>query len=248
MKRLLFAAVLAAALHIALLASAVRWLRDRPEPEPDLGPLTLSLEGVPRMPHTQEVPKRPVEEPKAPAQRPPKEPPDVPRLPEEILHPSPLPRVRPSPAESAVRPGSLGPRPEVPPEPRVLSSAGPAAAPPAPAGAVPDLPGVEGPAPVYQAPGKEAMTRARPLYKVNPPPEYPPRARRRGHEGLVVLRVLVDRQGKVRELDVERSSGYRMLDRAAISSVRSWRFEPGTKGDEPVEMWVKVPVRFELRR
>jgi len=36
-----------------------------------------------------------------------------------------------------------------------------------------------------------------PLYKVNPPPEYPRLARKRGYQGTVVLDVLVDQNGKV---------------------------------------------------
>jgi protein TonB len=87
---------------------------------------------------------------------------------------------------------------------------------------------------------------ATPLYRRNPVPEYPLIARRRGYQGTVVLEVLVSRDGKVKELNLSASSGHSVLDQAALASVKGWLFDPGTRGGEKVEMWVKVPVRFEL--
>jgi protein TonB len=92
-----------------------------------------------------------------------------------------------------------------------------------------------------------ALTEARPLYRRNPPPEYPRLARRRGYQGTVLLDVLVDKTGRVKELRVEESSGHGSLDRAAKRAVKGWRFSPGRRGDDPVDMWVKVPVRYELK-
>lgn len=89
---------------------------------------------------------------------------------------------------------------------------------------------------------REAM----PLYRINPAPKYPRIARRRGYKGTVVLEVLVDRNGRVDDLRVSTSSGYKILDKAALASVKDWAFEPGMRGDQKVEMWVRVPVRFQL--
>ena len=86
-----------------------------------------------------------------------------------------------------------------------------------------------------------------PLYKVNPPPEYPRIARKRGYQGTVVLEVLVDRNGRVGDLRLFTSSGHSILDRRAMASVKVWLFEPGMKGDKKLDMWVRVPVRFELK-
>lgn len=94
---------------------------------------------------------------------------------------------------------------------------------------------------------KQFIREARPLYRSNPPPKYPAVARRRGFQGNVVLEVLVGPDGNVIELHVLSSSGYSILDRAAKSSVENWTFEPGMRGQEKVEMWVRVPIRFELR-
>ncbi len=93
----------------------------------------------------------------------------------------------------------------------------------------------------------QVKTEAIPLYKVNPPPEYPRIARRRGFQGTVMLSVLVNVSGKVENVWVFTSSGYRLLDNAALKAVRSWIFAPGRIGERNAEMWVTVPVRFELK-
>jgi protein TonB len=91
------------------------------------------------------------------------------------------------------------------------------------------------------------VTEAIPHYKTNPPPEYPRMARRRGYEGTVLMEVLVSREGRVEELRLLQSSGHGVLDREAIAAVKKWLFEPGRMGEEEVDMWVKVPVRFKLQ-
>ncbi len=91
-----------------------------------------------------------------------------------------------------------------------------------------------------------AMQMARPLYLTNRTPKYPRMARKKGYEGTVVLEVLVDENGKVDDLMLFKSSGHAILDKAAISSVKKWLFEPGTIGQKRVKMKVKLPVRFKL--
>jgi len=62
-----------------------------------------------------------------------------------------------------------------------------------------------------------------------------------------MLDVLVNKEGRVNDLKIHRSSGHPILDRAAISTVKHWLFEPGMVGEEKVNMWVRVPIRFELK-
>lgn len=88
---------------------------------------------------------------------------------------------------------------------------------------------------------------AYPLYRENPPPEYPLLARRRQLEGTVVLEAQVGADGLVEELALHQSSGHRLLDEAALKGVKGWRFEPGRRGVTAVAMKVLVPVRFGLR-
>ncbi len=92
-------------------------------------------------------------------------------------------------------------------------------------------------------PLKEAM----PIYKSNPAPDYPAVARRRGFEGTVILEALVNRDGRVTDLRLLQSSGHAVLDQAALSSVKGWVFDPARRGEEAVEMWVRIPIRFRLR-
>ncbi len=86
-----------------------------------------------------------------------------------------------------------------------------------------------------------------PLYDLNPPPVYPPAARRRNLQGTVLLEVLVDREGQAAKLKVLRGSGHAMLDHSALDSVRQWRFKPARRGGSAQEMWVQVPVRYQLK-
>ncbi len=98
-----------------------------------------------------------------------------------------------------------------------------------------------------RTPGQAGVLReARPIYKRNPQPPYPRVARRRGYEGTVVVKALVGTDGLVDEVRLDESSGHEALDGAALKTVRRWAFEPALRGDETVEMWVRIPLRFSL--
>jgi TonB family protein len=77
-------------------------------------------------------------------------------------------------------------------------------------------------------------------------PEYPEEAKKRGIEGLVILKAHVDKTGSVSEVKILRSSGYAILDSAAISGVMQYKFEPPLQGGEPISTWVTIPVKFKL--
>lgn len=95
--------------------------------------------------------------------------------------------------------------------------------------------------------GDEAILDARPKYKDNPPPDYPSVARRRGYEGRTVLRVEVLENGNVGQVDIAASSGFEVLDKAALVSVKDWTFVAGTRAGKKMRQWVMVPVKFSLR-
>lgn len=88
------------------------------------------------------------------------------------------------------------------------------------------------------------LTQAR--YRETPQPHYPDSARRDGNEGRVLLRVLVDEEGRAKAIEVNTSSGHEMLDQAAIAALKKWRFVPARASGKPVETWVKVPIEFQL--
>jgi len=97
-----------------------------------------------------------------------------------------------------------------------------------------------------ETPGAQTILEAKPIYRINPPPSYPIIARKRGYQGNVILEALIDKRGNVLDLRIFSSSGYPILDKTAIASVKKWLFEPGMRGNDKIEMWVRVPIRFRL--
>jgi TonB family protein len=86
-----------------------------------------------------------------------------------------------------------------------------------------------------------------PRYYCYSQPIYPWVARKKGYEGVVLISVKIDVNGKVGLFKIKKSSGYAVLDRSASDAVKSWIFEPGQRRGKPVTMWIDVPVKFELK-
>ncbi len=83
-----------------------------------------------------------------------------------------------------------------------------------------------------------------PDFSMNPPPQYPPEAVRRGWEGTVLLRLQIASDGRVTRVEVAESSGYTVLDEAALRAVRLWKGIPATRGGQAVAVERLLPVRF----
>jgi periplasmic protein TonB len=66
-----------------------------------------------------------------------------------------------------------------------------------------------------------------------------------GQEGLVVVQVLIGREGEIVHMEVVRSVP--MLDELALDALRRWRFSPALANGHPVAVWITVPFRFKLR-
>jgi protein TonB len=86
-----------------------------------------------------------------------------------------------------------------------------------------------------------------PVAYLDHPLDYPPQARRQGQQGRLMLRVQVLADGRCGELELLQSSGYDTLDRAALESVRNWRFVPAQRNGQAYSAWFRVPIRFSLR-
>lgn len=95
-------------------------------------------------------------------------------------------------------------------------------------------------------PDSAPAVRATPIYRINPEPAYPPSARRRGQQGLVLLTVHVTAQGWAASVEVKRSCGFAVLDEAALRAVRNWEFEPARIDSLAVDSEIEVPLRFKL--
>jgi protein TonB len=105
------------------------------------------------------------------------------------------------------------------------------------------------------APGNDFTTvagnptaQAKPDYRKNPEPEYPLAARRRGQQGTVLLSVTVNARGQATEIALKQSSGYELLDQAALQAVKAWEFEQARIGSLAMESKIEAPVRFKLSR
>ena len=134
-----------------------------------------------------------------------------------------------------------------PPVPREEKTAAKSDAKPVPVTSAPPSPARKSPAAPAASDAVTAVVLAKPRYSQNPPPDYPSIARRRRYQGTVILDVFVLENGQVGDLRVAESSNYPLLDRAAMKAVRHWQFDPARRDDIEVAMWVKVPIRFDLK-
>jgi TonB family protein len=80
-----------------------------------------------------------------------------------------------------------------------------------------------------------------------PDPEYSERARKAGHQGSCVLRLIVGTDGKPYDISEVRTVGMG-LDEKAIEAVRRWVFEPARRAGEPVAVQIDVEVSFRVNR
>lgn len=69
---------------------------------------------------------------------------------------------------------------------------------------------------------------------------------RRGIQGTAILIVSIDASGGVLDVEVEKSSGNRNLDREAIKAAKRWRFNPEVKNGQKIASRVRVPVEFKM--
>ncbi|MGZ3184807.1 MAG: energy transducer TonB [Telluria sp.] len=77
-------------------------------------------------------------------------------------------------------------------------------------------------------------------------PEYPKNSQRNEETGTVVLRFLISAEGTVKQSQIEKSSGFRDLDRAAQSALGRCRFKPGIVDGHPQESWTSVQYVWTL--
>lgn len=77
-------------------------------------------------------------------------------------------------------------------------------------------------------------------------PRYPRMAKRRNQQGIVILDIVVDEEGLPEAIKILTSSGYPSLDKAAVASVKHWRFKPERRHNQRVKSQVHVPVNFQI--
>lgn len=79
-----------------------------------------------------------------------------------------------------------------------------------------------------------------------PVPAYPASARKRRRQGVLLVQLDVNAEGRVDHAVLLESSGDASLDDAALSTLGRWVLRPATENGRPVPGRVEVPVRFRL--
>lgn len=87
---------------------------------------------------------------------------------------------------------------------------------------------------------------SQPVMLFMPKPLYPQRARERGIEGKVTVKVLVTPEGTVERAEVVKSSGYELLDQNAQESALEARFKPALKAGVPAPAEKTMVITFSL--
>jgi protein TonB len=94
--------------------------------------------------------------------------------------------------------------------------------------------------PQVQVPAEEMQKLL--VHKVDP--EYPAAARQQKLQGVIVLDVLVGRDGSV--LETRALNGPDVLAQAAMEALRWWKFEPYSVQGKPAVVETTVAVEFKL--
>lgn len=86
-----------------------------------------------------------------------------------------------------------------------------------------------------------------PRFRVPPAlPIYPQAARQRRQEGTVIVEVQLSAAGVVQHIILLRSSGFPLLDRAALQAAQRWQFLSQQINGQGISHTVRIPVRFNL--
>lgn len=80
--------------------------------------------------------------------------------------------------------------------------------------------------------------------KSNAPPEYPQLARAEGKTGMVILKVIIQKDGTVGDVEVMR--GDEPFASAAASAVRKWRYEPARFKGQAITVYRIIQIPFKL--
>lgn len=76
---------------------------------------------------------------------------------------------------------------------------------------------------------------------------YPEMARRLGVEGTVILKILVDSDGKVLKSKVDYSDNS-LLDKEALNAIQKYGpLEPAVQNNQKVACWISIPLKFRLK-
>ncbi|MES2130311.1 MAG: energy transducer TonB [Pseudomonadota bacterium] len=76
--------------------------------------------------------------------------------------------------------------------------------------------------------------------------EYPKASLMNEEQGTVSMSFLVAPDGSVVDSKLEKTSGFKNLDKAALKALAACKFKPGTKDGAPHQSWTKVDYAWKL--
>lgn len=147
--------------------------------------------------------------------------------------PAPAPVIAAAPTPAPVAPTFVAPEPAPIPAPVAV-----VAAPAAPTAVV---------APVAPAaPAPKVIPASSVRYLVEPKTSVPLLSRRLRESGVVVLRIVVDARGQLKEASIKKSSGFARLDQQALQDIRTARFAPYSENGQAIEWETSAPFAYEV--
>lgn len=156
--------------------------------------------------------------------------------------PSALPAITSAPTTTATSAAVLTPTPAAPSHSPAAPSHSVAA--PSNSPAVPFAASLVAAAPKPQSVTAPAAARMESCAK----PRYPAASARLQEEGIVSLRFLIGENGQVLSGSIDKSSGYKRLDDAALAALSLCTFKPATVDGKPKQEWSALRYRWELNQ
>ena len=77
-------------------------------------------------------------------------------------------------------------------------------------------------------------------------PKYPPKAKKLGIEGTVVVETFIDKKSKVKDSFILRGMSENSLNQAALKAIRKTRFKPAQYNGQAIGVWISIPVNFTI--
>jgi protein TonB len=76
--------------------------------------------------------------------------------------------------------------------------------------------------------------------------EYPKASLMNEEQGTTSMSFLINADGSVADSKLDKSSGFKGLDKAAMKGLAACKFKPGTKDGAPAQTWTKVDYAWKL--
>jgi len=102
------------------------------------------------------------------------------------------------------------------------------------------------PPPQPKPPTEEYVPVTQPTFAQPAAHVYPPEAARRHQQGTVVFMLYINASGTLDKVDIVKSSGFPLLDAAAIKEMKQSRFEPAMDGAIPIRSRAQASVTYRL--